>query len=248
MSTFSQSSFKDLLKDIELDYSHIFNDRFSHLICITSHKNHFIGLEYDLLIKIEKKIKNMQSSIYKDDAVSFIFDLDAKMLQLVGILKNKILNHRDKIFSNIFQKFLYIYSSINRLCLKLERLYNHEFVYAKKIYGNFRSEIEKSLIMNDSPFYKECLKMYQSHDFNFTDYTYKSVCDNILFCYRFQDKIRQKEKTIKYYESRCEKSMNLCDIIKNEFFEIAYSPELVNKIVWNEKEFDEYKNMFRCAV
>lgn len=246
MKNFSYQSARELINDINDQYSFLFRSKL-HFLHNVDGEELLMRKQNKNLQKIKIEFEKISSKI-DDDSIKSIFNIEFLLKDLIDIMTDYISLDFDNIINKKYYSFLQkiknIYDDVEILSLNLQKLYNHVFVYIKDIYSRLRSDIEKDIIMNDNFLYKECLNILISNHIDIGDYSYKNVCNMILFCLNFKRKLNKKKNTISYYDMRSEETTNLWSKVKQEFFEIAYSPDIVKKTVWNDQETEYYKNMF----
>ena len=219
-----------------------------------SYKNILNRYQFKILYEINKILKTLPSSVKSgcvesEDVVCKIIDLEGFLQDLFQRISDIIYLDFDNIISEkykvVYDDIKNLYEMVEKLSLNFQLVYNHILVHIKEMYSILRSDIEKSII-NDSVLYRKCITQYVSLNLNFHDTSYGNVCKIIMSTLALKKNIENYKKIISYHERRMEKTQEMWKSVELEFFGIAYSPEIVKKTVWNEQEFNEYKNMLIC--
>lgn len=151
-------------------------------------------------------------------------------------------NNRDVLIYKSINLFYKYY--IHNLYRKVISLQNDIIPMVSEIYDYITIILKDQIIKDDILIYEKCLKIYNKKSENILNDKFLEICNKII---DYEDILRilnNKNKTVHYYEQRCENSKTLCNDIKDEFFTIAYRPDIYQKIVLDEKEIEFIKNNF----
>jgi len=235
-------------------YNHVMNiyDKFENLLMnrsffsvnIMTNKNikYIDNIIVEKLKTINTKLKGlifiqMDLIIELHDLFNYIFTYYSNM----GVdLNNR--NDGDILIYKPLKLFYKYY--IHGLYFKINTLKYTIIPKINEIYDSIGIIIKQDVIKNDTLVYEKCIKIYNKKYQNPINDEFMEIFTKINDCLDILSILQNKNQIINYYKNRCSLSQNLCNKIKDEFFVIAYRPDIFQKIILDERENTYIKNNF----
>jgi hypothetical protein len=215
------SNFKELKQDDDF-----FNDYKIEIINLIKSMDNQSYIMINISIKIlsEDILKLLNKSYKIYDIISYLKILECLELKLDDFCKKLMiqsLTYNDmSINVNYRSKFIDFNFFIEDMIGKIDNIFS--------IYENILYYCEK---LN----YNGNIKIFKN---NINDIKY--IIENIDNLTDYFSRIKEDLECLMYYLERKDKTLYFWNIVKNDFFEIAYHPDLFKKIVLDEKEISFY--------